>query len=108
MTLKQYLLPVANTPQKFNITLGGIEYILTCRWNNSDLGGWYINIDDAVTGKSLIHNIPLIAGADLLAQYGYYFFGGALVIYTNAEGMTPPTIDNLGTDSNLYYVVNQG
>ena len=108
VTLNVYLLPLQNTPQKFNITLGGVVYNLTCRWNSADMGGWYINLDDAVSGKSLLDGVPLVAGADLLAQYGYLNFGGALVIYTDAEGMTPPTIDNLGNDSNLYYVVNAG
>lgn len=106
--IKYYLLPLTNTPQKFTISLGGTEYILTCRWNSADEGGWYINLDNAATGNNILSGVPLVAGADLLAQYEYLNFGGGLIIYTNAEGMTPPTIDNLGDDSNVFFMVNQG
>ena len=107
-TLNTYLVPLTNTPQTFNITLGGVDYIVTCRWNPADEGGWFLDIVDAASGTNLINGLPLVAGCDLLEQYGYLNFGGALVIYTNAQGMVPPTFENLGSDSNLFFTVNAG
>lgn len=98
-----YKIPLSNTPQKFSITLAGVEYIMTCRWNSAPGGGWFLDIDDSVTNEPILYNLPLVTGADLLKQYGYLGFGGKLIVYTDGDGDAVPTLDNLGAESNLYF-----
>lgn len=99
-----FLLPLINLPQSFNITLGANNYIMTCKWNDAPDGGWLIGFSDQITGDSIVENIPLICGVDLLAGLQYLGFGGQLVVYTNGDANAVPTLDNLGTDCNVYFI----
>ena len=47
--------------------------------------------------------IPLVTGCDLLEQYAYLEFGGELWV----EGEMPATPDNLGTEVELVFVVEE-
>lgn len=104
MTQQIFTIPLTPTPQKFNITLAGRQLTVVNVWNEHS--GWAINIIDGITNEPLISNIPLVTGADLLAQYEYVGIPGSLVVYTDGEQFTPPTETNLGGQSNLYYVVD--
>jgi len=64
--------------------------------------GWTLDISDAFDGP-LIMGVPMITGADLLAQYAYIGIPGKLWIGTDGDPAAPPTFDDLGTTSNLYY-----
>lgn len=102
-TLSNYLIPLTNTPQQFEITLAGVIYTLTVKWNDSADAGWMIDIDDS-SGNSIADGLPLVTGTDILAGLGYLGIGGSLYILTNgANPFDVPTLDNLGTDSNLYF-----
>jgi hypothetical protein len=98
-----FLIPLVNTPQQFNITLGTQDLIIVCKWNDSPDGGWVVDILDDVTNAPIVCNIPLVTGTDLLAQYEYLGFKAKLVVYTDGDASAVPTLDNLGIDSNLYY-----
>jgi hypothetical protein len=98
-----FLIPLVNTPQQFNITLGEQDLIIVCKWNDSPDGGWVIDILDDITNAPIICNIPLVTGVNLLEQYDYLGFNTKLVIYTDGDANAVPTLDNLGVDSNLYY-----
>lgn len=98
-----FLIPLINTPQQFNITLGTRDLIILCKWNDSNEGGWAVDILDDVTNAAIICNIPLITGTNLLEQYAYLGLNAKLVIYTDGDAEAVPTLDNLGIDSNLYY-----
>lgn len=93
------------TPQTFSIALSGVTYQLTFLYRNdtSGLGGWAVDIADD-SGNPLAQGIPLVTGADLLAQYGYLNFGGALYVQTTSNPDAVPTFDNLGADAQLYWV----
>lgn len=91
------------TPQTFSIALSGVTYQLTFVYRNDALGGWTMDIADD-SGNSLAQGIPLVTGADLLAQYGYLNFGGALYVQTTSNPDAVPTFDNLGADAQLYWV----
>lgn len=98
-----FLIPLTNVPQTFQIPLGGITYQMTSKWNDSDDGGWLIDIADQ-NDVPLAANIPLITGADILENLEYLGIPGNL--YVNSTGSTPlavPTLENLGVDSNLYF-----
>ena len=110
MTQQIYTIPLVNTPQTFNITLAGVLYNLTCRWNSAvdlngnSLAGWTLDIADGVLNTPILMNIPLTTGKDLLAPYKYMNFGGTLGVYTNGDENAVPTYENLGVDCNLYFV----
>jgi len=102
-TLTNYLIPVINEPQTFEINLAGVDYLLTCKWNDADEAGWVLDFSD-ITGTPIAVNIPLITGTDCLNGLGYLGIGGSLFILTNgANPLDVPTLSNLGTDSNLYF-----
>lgn len=91
------------TPQQLSITLAGVVYQLTLVFRNDPAGGWYLDIADA-SNTPLLQGLPLVTGADLLAQYAYLKFGGKLVVQTTSNPDAVPTFDNLGADGQLYFV----
>lgn len=105
MTITNFLIPLNNVPESFGITLAGIDYQMTSKWNDAEDAGWVLDIADA-NGNPIACNIPLITGADLLDGLDYLGLGGSLYVMTNgASPFDVPTLDNLGTDSNLYFQV---
>ncbi len=94
------VLPLQNVPQSFSIILGGVTYTMTCKYN--EIQGWTLDIAD-INSVPIVSNIPLTTGRDLLEPFGYLNFGGKLFAYTDTSD-APPTLDNLGIDSNLYFV----
>lgn len=103
-----YKIPlIAGTPQSLTVTFGVTEYRLTLRYRDADhdQGIWSLDIADIVTNEDIVCGIPLVTGADLLAQYRYLNIAGSLAIYTEGEPDAVPTFSNLGADSNLYFLV---
>lgn len=101
-----FTIPLENTPQMFNIALNGTLYSMTCKWNDASDQGWLLDIANATTNVVLVAGIPLITGADCLSGLEYLGIGGELIVYTNGDPFAVPTIDNLGVDSNLYFITN--
>lgn len=93
-------------PQTFSIQLGGTTYQLTLLYRNdsSGLGGWVLDIADS-SGNPILQGVPLVTGADLLAQYKHLGFTGALVVQTTSNPDAVPTFANMGVDGLLYWVV---
>lgn len=91
------------TPQTFSIALGGITYQLTFLYRNDFSGGWTVDIADS-SGNPILQGVPLVTGADLLAQYKHLGFTGALVVQTVSNPDAVPTFDNLGSDGQLYWI----
>lgn len=101
MSLSNYLIPLSVVPQTFNINLAGIDYTLTSKWNNIGQT-WILDVADA-EGVMLAAGMPFITGADLLEGLAYIGIDGALVSYTDGQPFAVPTMDNLGSGSNLYF-----
>lgn len=99
-----YEIPLSPTPQRFSITLTGVEYNLTVKWNAAPDAGWAVDIADAF-GAAIVSGVPLVTGADLLAQYAYLNFGGQLVVQTDHDTDAVPTFENLGETSHLFFLV---
>lgn len=99
-----FLIPLQNIPQTFGITIGQVNYNMTCRWNDAADAGWVIDISDDTTDIILVTNIPLITGADCLAGLAYLGIEGRLIVYTDGDDTAVPTLDNLGVESNLYLI----
>lgn len=98
-----FVIPLRNIPQVFDIALAGVNYTMTCRWNDAVEGGWAIDLADADSGDSIVANVPLITGADCLAGLEYLGINGRMIVFTDGNELAPPTLDNLGGESNLYF-----
>lgn len=99
-----FKIPLIATPQRFEITLGGITYIMTCKYNDSEQSGWIIDLADSETSEPIAACLPLITGANILQNLDYLGFTGELRIFTDSDPRAVPTFTNLGTESNLYFV----
>lgn len=99
-----FLIPLVNTPQAFEIALAGVNYKLTCKWNDAEQGGWVLDIADADTAVPIVANIPLITGADCLDGLAYLGINGQLIVFTDGDDTAVPTFENLGVESNLYFL----
>ncbi len=98
-----FKIPLQNIPQTFQIQLGGVNYLMTCKWNSAPEAGWVLDLADVNTGLPIAANIPLITGADLLEGLAYLGINGKLYVYTDGGDFSVPTLDNLGVESNLYF-----
>lgn len=102
-TITTFVLPVTNIPQEFTTELVNTTYTITCKFNDQPDAGWVLDISD-INDLPICCNIPLVTGIDLLFGLEYLGIGGSL--YVSTDGASPddvPTLDNLGTDSNLYF-----
>lgn len=99
-----FLLPLTNIPQQFNITLADKNYIMTVRWNDAPDGGWLMGLADQLTGDQIVDNIAFTTGVNILDGLDYLGIGGQMVVYTNGNSSAVPTLDNLGVDSNVYFI----
>lgn len=104
MATTYYEIPLLPAAQRFNITLAGKVYQLTLIWRTGDLGGWFLDIADS-NAAPILQGVPLVTGADLLAQYPDLNFGGTLQVATDGAPGTVPTYGNLGTASHVYFGV---
>ena len=104
--LTPYQIPLQSNPQILNITLAGTQYTLTIKWN-SQCQSWVIDIAD-VNGNPILSGVPMVTGTDLLGQFEYLNFGGELVAQTMNATDDVPDFTNLGTNGNLYFLVEQG
>ena len=98
-----FIIPVLNTPQSFQIALSGIEYIITCKWNDSPEGGWVLDFADGLTETPIVANIPLVTGINLLDGLSYLNINGELYVFTDGDDFAVPTLLNLGIESKLYF-----
>ena len=96
-----YYVPLRDGPQPLSIALSGVVYQVRVRYSaRTDL--WVLDIADA-DGNSLVRNIPMVTGCDLLRQYHHLGFGGALVVHNAVTGTDqPPQFDDL--PGSLLYV----
>jgi hypothetical protein len=98
-----FKIPLSTTPQTFEITLAGKDYLMTSKFCSADEGGWQLDINDAVTGAAIVAGLAVVTGTDILAGLDYLGFQGVLFAYTDGDQNAPPTFDNLGTESNVYF-----
>jgi hypothetical protein len=106
-----YLVPLQPMAQSLTIALGGVDYNLTLRWDDTLYAGglanpcWLLDIADQNDNDILV-GIPLVTGCNLLEQYDYLDFGGALVAQTSNDPDEVPTYTTLGSTGNLYFITN--
>lgn len=98
-----FIIPLENTPQSFPIVLAGVNYNVTCKWNDAVDAGWVLDIADE-DNNSLVANVPLITGLNCLDGLEYIGINGQLIVFTNGDDVSVPTLTNLGVESNLYFL----
>lgn len=103
MPVTPYLIPLQPTAQVLNITMAGVQYQLTIKWN-AQSQSWTIDIADS-SGTPILCGIPMVTGCDLLGQFEYLNFGGQLVAQTKDGTDAIPTFTNLGSNANLYFLL---
>lgn len=106
MAEQLFKIPFTNVPQRFEIELAGVQYIVVCRWNDAPEGGWFVDLYDA-NEAPLVMNTPLVPGTNLVGQFAYIGLEGVLGVVTDGDEFAAPTLDNLGGESNVYYLVEQ-
>jgi len=105
MSSTPYLIPLQAMPQTLQITLAGVQYQLTVKWNDANQS-WILDIGDS-SANPIVTGIPIVTGTDLLAPFAYLNFGGQLIAQTTNDTDAVPTFENLGTAGNLYFLVEQ-
>lgn len=103
-------IPLEPIAQRFFVALNGVVYECTLQFADVDEGGWFLDIATS-DGVMLAAGLPLVTGADILAQFRYLNIipeNAVLYTYTDGDISAPPTYDNLGSAANLYYEVTDG
>ena len=96
-----FTIPVQNVPQRFEIELSAVTYVVENRWNPI-AQYWELDWYDA-DGAPLVMAVPVLAGADLVGDYPT-LPPGILAVITDGDEMADPTLIGLGVDSRVYYV----
>jgi len=94
-------IPTSPTPQKFSVSLSGVTRELMLHWC-APAACWIVDIADE-TGAPILSGVPLITGADLLAQYAYLELAGAMLAQTDHDPDAVPTFANLGSTGHLFF-----
>lgn len=101
--MSNFIIPCQNIPQSFQIDLAGVAYQLTVRWNDAFEAGWVVDFVDGISGDQIVSNIPCVTGVNMLEGLEYLGIGGVLYCTTDGDQFAPPTLNNLGVESNLYF-----
>jgi hypothetical protein len=104
-----FRVPLAATPQRFNLKLGGLALEVVSRWNGEE-AVWVVDFLDADSGSPILLNLPLVTGGDLLGQFRHTALGaaGSLLVVTEGDALAPPSLTNLGAEGNLFFVTPEG
>ena len=103
-----WTIPLYPAAQSISISLGGARYKMKFLYRDAPPecgggGGWVLDIADS-EGNPLVCGIPLVTGADLLAQYAYLGFSGKLGVVSDGDPSVVPTFDALGVTSRIMWV----
>jgi hypothetical protein len=94
-------IPLSPDNQLFRILLDDTTYTLRIVWR--DGAGWIMDVQDS-GGAAILSGVPLVTGANLLAQYPQLGINGVLVVATDIGAPGDPTKTNLGSYSHLIFV----
>ena len=100
--MSAFEIPLSPRPQRMTIALNGVPYQLRFFYANVEEGGWMMDIADSA-GKPLVCGVPLVTGADLLAQYATLGLGGKLFVVTEVDPAATPGYADLGVTSHLLW-----
>ena len=98
------LIPTVNGPQKFLVTLNGIQYQFTINWNAIS-GCYVLDIADS-SGNPIVESLAMVPGSTLLSQFSYLQLGFDLFVQNSTSIVAIPQYADLGVTSQLYAVVS--
>lgn len=100
--MSAFEIPLSPSPQKLSISLGGVQYRLTVRWNNV-MQAWVLDIAD-IDSNDILTGLPIVPGVDMLGQFAHLNFGGMLIAQTDSDAGITPGFTTLGITGHLYWV----
>ena len=106
MTTRYLEVPLRAEQQRLAVTLDQTDYFFVVTWCQPQQY-WVLDLQDS-TGARVVGGIPLIYGADLLAQYKYLGLKRALVVQCDNDPVANPAYADLGTTAHLYYITDDG
>lgn len=80
-------IPLSPDNQQFTTAINGVNYSILTLWR--DDAGWIIDLLDS-SGKAIVTGIPLVTGANLLAQFAYLNLGLALLQIVGGDKLIIP------------------
>ena len=96
-------IPLASRPQRFSVTLDGVQYQMRLYWLDP-AQCWALDIADRFS-TPLVNGVPLVTGADLLRQYRYLGFGGHMIVVSQIKPPdTVPGWTDLGVTGHIFWV----
>lgn len=101
-----YEIPTSASPTTQTITLNGTLYQITLTWcPDAGDGTWIMNVADQ-NGVGIAQGIPLVTGADLLAQLAYLGIGsgGGMVVQSDNDPTLVPSYSTMGSTGHLFFV----
>lgn len=98
-----YEIPLTPQPQRFLISLGGVDYELTVSWCGP-ASAWTLDIRSA-DGSDIVVGISMVTGVDLLGQYKHLGLPGQLVAQSDVDLDRVPDFGSLGVSGHLYFLV---
>ncbi|AOK32659.1 hypothetical protein AQ611_22180 [Burkholderia singularis] len=101
--MQSYEIPLVAEAQKLKISLSGAVCQLTLVYRGP--AGWVVDIGND-SGTPIVSGIPLVTGADLLAQYRHLGIDGRLWVQGDAHPDDIPTFGDLGIGSKVYWIAH--
>jgi hypothetical protein len=98
-----YTIPLIPQNQEFDISLNGVTYHLRVKWNSFS-AAWILYIEDSQRNP-ILSGLPLVTGCDLLEQFEYLGFGGAMVVQSTTDPDLVPNYASLGSTGNLFFII---
>lgn len=95
-------IPLTSGAQEFVCALGEKSYRLRLTWKTAEMGGWVLDVLDAVTENPVVAGILVSVGNDLFAPYRHLGLGH-LVALLDSKDSGYPTYADMGTLFKLYW-----
>ena len=98
-----YEIPLVPGPQTLTVAFpnGTAQLRLVYANAANGEGSWLLDVATSA-GTPIVCGIPLVTGADLLAQFAYLNIGVVMFCETDGDLSLPPTFDTLGVTARLY------
>lgn len=92
-------IPLTPEPQAFNIGVVRLRF----GYANQPEAGWFMDILTQEE-EPIACGLPLVTGTDILGQFAYLGFNGALYVVIDGNPGRSPTFTELGSTARLYFV----
>lgn len=99
-----YEIPTVPQSSTQTISLNGTLYQIALNWC-APAACWMMNIADQ-NGNAIVNGVPLVTGADLLAQFEYLGIGSGIGMFVQSDNDPDevPSYGSLGSTSHLFFI----